>query len=162
MADKLPVNTTAGSTAISARTSGFGGGAGNRFVSRRTSRMLFVWVSPSEAKHRPQGHRRCFLDGAPALRTCWLDDMQNTASAGFQPDTNVAKGIVALSRRATRWSCLKRPFPSISLKVHFPLGVQEWSPQPPPSWVTCIPSRRHPHLILLSVWQLGSLAQVTF
>ena|ERR1035437_6313212 len=30
---------------------------------------------------------------------------------------------VALSRRATRWACLKRPFPSISLKVHFPLGV---------------------------------------
>ena len=43
--------------------------------SRRTSRTLFVWVSPAEAKHRLQGHRRYFLDGGPALRTCWLDYM---------------------------------------------------------------------------------------
>jgi ATP-dependent DNA helicase RecQ len=25
--------------------------------------------------------------------------------------------------------------------------VRQWSPRPPPSWVTCIPSRRHPHLV---------------
>jgi ATP-dependent DNA helicase RecQ len=25
--------------------------------------------------------------------------------------------------------------------------VQEWSPQPAPAWVTCIPSRRHPELV---------------
>lgn len=25
--------------------------------------------------------------------------------------------------------------------------VRQWSPQPPPAWVTCIPSRRHPNLV---------------
>lgn len=25
--------------------------------------------------------------------------------------------------------------------------VQDWNPMPPPSWVTCIPSRRHPELV---------------
>ncbi len=25
--------------------------------------------------------------------------------------------------------------------------IQEWKPQPTPIWVTCIPSRRHPHLV---------------
>jgi ATP-dependent DNA helicase RecQ len=25
--------------------------------------------------------------------------------------------------------------------------VREWAPQPPPGWVTCIPSRRHPELV---------------
>ncbi len=40
--------------------------------------------------------------------------------------------------------------------------VQEWSPQPPPAWVTCIPSRRHPELVPDFARRLAGALQLPF
>ncbi|MDE0416013.1 MAG: RecQ family ATP-dependent DNA helicase [bacterium] len=40
--------------------------------------------------------------------------------------------------------------------------LAEWSPQPPPQWVTCIPSRRHPDLVPEFASRLANLLQLPF
>ena len=40
--------------------------------------------------------------------------------------------------------------------------VAEWSPQPPPQWVTCVPSRRHPDLVPEFASRLANLLQLPF
>ena len=40
--------------------------------------------------------------------------------------------------------------------------LAEWSPQPPPQWVTCIPSRRHPDLVPEFASRLANQLQLPF
>ena len=40
--------------------------------------------------------------------------------------------------------------------------LAEWSPQPPPRWVTCVPSRRHPDLVPEFALRLANLLQLPF
>jgi ATP-dependent DNA helicase RecQ len=40
--------------------------------------------------------------------------------------------------------------------------MREWSPQPAPSWVTCIPSRRHPDLVPNFAQRLAAALNLTF
>jgi len=40
--------------------------------------------------------------------------------------------------------------------------VRQWSPQPPPAWVTCIPSRRHPNLVPGFARQLAAALNLPF
>jgi ATP-dependent DNA helicase RecQ len=40
--------------------------------------------------------------------------------------------------------------------------VREWSPQPAPEWVTCIPSRRHPDLVPSFARRLGAALNLPF
>ena len=40
--------------------------------------------------------------------------------------------------------------------------VAEWSPQPPPHWVTCVPSRRHPDLVPEFASRLANLLHLPF
>ncbi len=41
-------------------------------------------------------------------------------------------------------------------------GLQQWRPAPPPTWVTCIPSRRHPELVPAFAAQLASALGLPF
>lgn len=40
--------------------------------------------------------------------------------------------------------------------------IAEWSPEPPPEWITCVPSRRHPDLVPDFASRLASQLQLPF
>jgi len=40
--------------------------------------------------------------------------------------------------------------------------LRQWSPQPPPAWVTCIPSRRHPNLVPDLASRLAAVLNLPF
>jgi len=40
--------------------------------------------------------------------------------------------------------------------------IREWDPQPPPTWVTCVPSRRHPTLVPQFAKRLGDELRISF
>jgi ATP-dependent DNA helicase RecQ len=40
--------------------------------------------------------------------------------------------------------------------------VQQWRPSPPPQWVTCIPSKRHPELVPAFAEQLATALGLPF